>query len=71
VLRHPWIGAAACSAGDRYRDGLPQRFAQQADALADLTGWKVADIRIRMEATGQSFSSGAAGLGPFLRRLFD
>jgi hypothetical protein len=71
VLRHPWVGAAECRAGDRYRDGLPRRFAQEADALAGLTGWKVADIRTRMEATGQSFSAGATGLGPFLRRLFD
>jgi hypothetical protein len=71
VLRHPWAGAAECRAGDHYRDGLPQRFAQEAHALADLTGWKVADIRLRMETTGQSFNSGATGLGPFLRRLFE
>jgi hypothetical protein len=71
VLRHPWVGTAECRAGDRYRDGLPQRFAQEANALADLTGWQVADIRARMEASGQSFSAGATGLGPLLRRLFE
>jgi hypothetical protein len=56
VLRHPWAGASACPAGDAYRRGLPQRFETEAETLADLTGWKIADIRGRMETTGQSFA---------------
>ncbi len=70
VLRHPWAGAADCAAGDRYRDSLPTRFAREADTLADLTGWNPRDIQQRMEETGQSFTSKATGLGPFLRRYF-
>ncbi|HYM04352.1 MAG TPA: DUF2330 domain-containing protein, partial [Stellaceae bacterium] len=61
VLRHPWPGAARCEAGDAYWDSLPTRYLRDANTLADLTGWDVAEIRARMEATGQSFTSKASG----------
>ena len=54
VLRHPWAGQADCRAGDDYFRGLPARFAQEADTLAGLTGWRTAEIRDRMAASGQS-----------------
>jgi hypothetical protein len=57
VLQHPWQGAAGCRAGDRYWKSLPERYRREADTLADLTGWQVADIQTRMEATGQSFTA--------------
>ena len=56
VLQHPWQGAAGCRAGDHYWSSLPERYRREADTLADLTGWRVAEIQTRMEATGQSFT---------------
>jgi hypothetical protein len=54
VLRHPFAGAARCEAGAEYRRQLVRNFAQQAQALARLTGWDIADIRQRMAETGQA-----------------
>jgi hypothetical protein len=53
VLRHPWKGAGSCPAAQAYRDQLPAAFAQQAENLANLTGWKRQEIEARMEAAGQ------------------
>jgi hypothetical protein len=55
VMRHPWTAAAACPAGDAYRASLPKRFAAEADALRELTGWQAADIHERMAETGEPF----------------
>ena len=57
VLQHPWQGAAGCRAGDRYWNSLPERYRREADTLADLTGWQVAEIQARMEASGQSLKA--------------
>ena len=70
VLRHPWAGPANCTAGDDYWNSLPQRFAKEADQLADLTGWQEASIHARMEETGQSFASKASGVDWFFERWF-
>ncbi|HUH85402.1 MAG TPA: DUF2330 domain-containing protein [Stellaceae bacterium] len=59
VLRHPYAGKTACRAADDYYDALPDRFAQEAETLADLTGWDEKAIKARMEASGQSFTSSA------------
>jgi hypothetical protein len=48
VLRHAWTGAATCSAATDYRRGLVERHAREADQLASLTGWNVADVRKKM-----------------------
>jgi len=56
VLRHPYAGTAQCRAAEDYFDALPNRFAREADQLADLTGWDRLAIQARMEASGQSFS---------------
>ena len=48
VLRHPWTGNATCGAADAYRRGLAERREVEAQRLADLTGWTVADIRKKM-----------------------
>ena len=55
VLRHPWTGEASCRAGADYRRSLPARFAQEADTLVRLTGWKMDEVVARMELTGQPF----------------
>lgn len=59
VLRHPYAGKAGCRAADDYYDALPNRFAQEAETLADLTGWDQKAIKARMETSGQSFTSSA------------
>jgi len=53
VLRHPYKGAVSCPAGDAYRRELANRFEREAQSLANLTGWQIADIRKRMGASGQ------------------
>lgn len=45
VMQHPFLGEATCSAGQEYRRSLPQRFEQEAQTLARLTGWDINDIR--------------------------
>ncbi len=55
VLRHPWTGAPGCAAAQDYLRGLPERFEQEAQNLARLTRWPIAEIRAKMEAGGQSF----------------
>jgi hypothetical protein len=48
VLRHPWTGDATCSAADRYRFELSQRQQREAQTLASLTGWAIAEMRKKM-----------------------
>lgn len=45
VLRHPYLEEASCEAGREYRRSLPTRFEQEAQTLAQLTGWDIQDIR--------------------------
>lgn len=57
VLRHPWQGDDSCDAARTYRDNLPKRWTQEAQALAALTGWSVEDIRRKMpQGTGAESS---------------
>jgi hypothetical protein len=53
VQHHPWQGKASCDAATAYRKQLAVRLADEATNLADLTGWKPADIAARMEKTGE------------------
>jgi hypothetical protein len=71
VLQRPWQGRAACAAGDRYWQSLPDRHRREADTLADLTGWQMAAIQTQMEATGQSFTARPADRRSILDWLFD
>jgi hypothetical protein len=48
VLRHPWVGNDECPATEEYRRELAQRHERDAQQLADLTGWDIADIRTQM-----------------------
>jgi len=52
VLRHPWQGTATCQQAQEYRASLPQRWEQEAGALAALTGWNITDIRKKMPGKG-------------------
>jgi hypothetical protein len=52
VLRHPWTGKDECPATEEYRRQLTQRHERDAQQLADLTGWDIADIRTQMNLRG-------------------
>jgi len=49
VLRHPFTGSANCDAARSYRSEVRERQEKEALNLARLTGWKVGDIRSRMD----------------------
>jgi hypothetical protein len=48
ILRHPFTEAPTCRAGEAYQRSLPQRFEQQAQTLARLTGWNIQEIRQKL-----------------------
>lgn len=48
ILRHPWTGQDDCPAATAYRQQLRERYEQEAQTLANLTGWAIADIRKAM-----------------------
>jgi hypothetical protein len=48
VLRHPWTGSDTCGAAVEYRQAVSERNTRQAELLARLTGWTVAEIRRKM-----------------------
>jgi hypothetical protein len=55
VLRHPYKGEINCPAGRQYQRSLRQRFDREAQTLAQLTGWKLPEIRQKIklpETTG-------------------
>lgn len=45
ILRHPFTEEAKCEAGRQYKRSLNQRFEQESQTLAKLTGWQIQDIR--------------------------
>ena len=50
MLRHPWKGNAdQCAAARSYLEELHDRQEREAMTLADLTGWKLDDIRRKMK----------------------
>jgi hypothetical protein len=53
VLRHPWRGTATCREGIAYRSALQQRFKDEAQNLASLTGWPLDEITQRMATSGE------------------
>lgn len=72
IMTIPWRGEANCKKGDAYFDALPDRFHREAETLAEITGWKLEDIRAKMTASGQPFDSmRSSGFGPFFRRVFE
>ncbi|BFM38096.1 DUF2330 domain-containing protein [Synechocystis sp. LKSZ1] len=65
VLRHPYRGEASCDAARSYRQTTRQRQETEAQTLAHLTGWQLADIRQRIEFLNSSESS-----KPWWRKLW-
>jgi hypothetical protein len=70
VLRHPWTGEAKCEAGKEYLAKLPEREQTEAHALADLTGWKLADIYGKMGLPAEGPAS-APGEKKWYEKLWD
>jgi hypothetical protein len=54
VLRHPFTGGVACVEADQYFRSLAARFEREAQTLAQLTGWDLAQIKAKMRANGQA-----------------
>jgi hypothetical protein len=48
VLRHAFLGADTCAAAAEYRQAVVDRRAREAEQLARLTGWNIADVRKKM-----------------------
>jgi hypothetical protein len=48
ILRHPWTGEAKCDEARTYRRQVAERQERDAQTLASLTGWNIADIRRKM-----------------------
>jgi hypothetical protein len=48
VMHHPWKGDPSCEAGRAYVASLPERRKKEAENLATLTGWSMADIKTAM-----------------------
>lgn len=48
VLRHPWTGTGDCPQSKTYKEELTKRQGKEAETLANLTGWKIEDIRRKM-----------------------
>ena len=51
ILNHPFTGEMNCDAGRQYQRSLSQRFEQEAQTLAKLTGWSIEDIRKKTNVT--------------------
>jgi len=55
VLRHPWKGDdSSCPATDKYQREVLKRQKSEARQLAELTGWKITDIRTQMNLRGNN-----------------
>ncbi len=53
VIRHPWRGSPSeCPTAGHYFAELRRRQSREAETLASLTGWKLAEIRDRMDLGG-------------------
>lgn len=48
ILRHAWTGQDECPAATAYRQQLRERYEREAQTLATLTGWNIAEIRKAM-----------------------
>ncbi len=51
VIRHPWKGTASCDL-TRYHASVRERQEREAQQLANLTGWDIADIRNKITYAG-------------------
>ncbi len=64
VMRHPYRGTLTCSAAQDYQRRVTDRQQQEAQNLAKLTGWNIADITKRIQPL-TAFKPNSAGNEPF------
>ena len=71
VLRHAFKGELACEAGKQYLRELDKRHQQEAETLANLTGWDLGTISKKMgdDAPGKKAGGGKAPK-PWYKRLW-
>ena len=69
VLRHAWSGDDACEAATSYKAGLADRREREAQTLASLTGWSIADVRGKAGLGGRP-PSGGGPEEPWWRRIW-
>ncbi len=50
AIRRPYRGEMECDAADRYRQQVRDRQTREAETLAQLTGWRLSDIRRKIDA---------------------
>ncbi len=67
VIQHPWNGAASCDLG-AYHASVRDRQEREAQQLANLTGWDIADIRAKIDFAGSAEAPPAKE--PWWKRLW-
>jgi len=72
VLRHPFKGASQCLEATRYEGELSTRREREAQNLAQLTGWKIEDIRRKAQTVKITETADPAPTrpGPWYRRVW-
>jgi len=73
VLRHPFKGASQCLEATRYEGELSTRREREAQNLAQLTGWKIEDIRRKAQTvkiTETAPDTAPAPPAPWYRRMW-
>jgi hypothetical protein len=70
VLRHAWTGPATCPAADEYRRRVAERREVEAQTLASLTGWSLAEIRQQQGPSPVSPARPPDPAEPWWRRLW-
>ncbi|UCH26242.1 MAG: DUF2330 domain-containing protein [Trueperaceae bacterium] len=66
ILQRPFQGELTCEAGRDYVKNVQQRREREAQTLANLTGWPIADIRARMGPFNPQVA-----VAPWWERVFD
>jgi hypothetical protein len=69
VLRHPFKGSAQCPEAKSYEGDLSTRREREAQNLAQLTGWKIEDIR-RKAQNVKIAEAAAPAEAPWYRKLW-
>ncbi|MEM8981639.1 MAG: DUF2330 domain-containing protein [Pseudomonadota bacterium] len=65
VIQRAWQGDTSCAAGQRYLSELRERRTDEAERLASLTGWRLADVLERVPG-----SHAESAKEPWWRRLW-
>jgi hypothetical protein len=69
VLRHPFTGRSQCLEATRYEGDLSTRREREAQTLAQLTGWKIEDIRRKAQGVKVTEAASPAA-APWYRKVW-